>query len=172
MLAADLLSELIERYLNEVPCPSFFDVPEACAFLDFLDAEGRLPEVPHIKSVRLLERALLVAAAESAFPASERRAGESLRWQPGAALIPFAGDVNEVLSAVWSGQGLPPPGQATTAIVAAGLPGRCRAAMPLEISVAMAAHGGLSSCAQRDLDQGQEGLRLALDELIAIRFLG
>jgi hypothetical protein len=44
--------------------------------------------------------------------------------------------------------------------------------MPLEISVAMAAHGGLSSCAQRDLDQGQEGLRLALDELIAIRFLG
>jgi len=163
--------ELVTAYLDTVPCTSFFDIPEACAFLRYV--QPRLPPLPHLASLCCFEGALLAATAEAAFPvrrpeppALDRR----LAPHPAAALIWFTGSPEELLAAVLTGQPLPRP-EATNypVLVAAGIAQRFRDATDAEVTV----HNALAQgpCSITTLRTVLPDAEAVVAELLRIRFL-
>lgn len=140
---------LVDSYLAAHACTSFFDTPEACAFLDFLLT--RLPPVPHLESVCRFERALLAASAESAFltsPGADAEPLPALRPElqiepdPAAALISFMAPPEDVIEAALLGQPLPEPGELPFHVLVAPLIPHCfRAAGECEAAVIQALDG-------------------------------
>ena len=141
---------LIEAYLDARSCTSFFDVPEACAFLEF--ALPRLPPVAHLESLCRFERALLASAAEATFLgalepeadcASPSALGLQLEQNPAAALVTFAAPLEDLLETVLLEQPLPPPeSQVYPVLIAPRIPHHFRTANSSEVAVAKALTAG------------------------------
>ncbi len=103
-------AELLDAYLNAVPCASLFFTPEALGFLDFV-LEQEL-DVPHLPAIARFEQALLSAAEVSSSP-----------HDPPAAIVVFDAQPELLLGALLAGQVLPEPGAARyPVLVAPGLP--------------------------------------------------
>lgn len=169
--------ELVESYLEAHACTSFFDAPEACAFLEFV--LPRLPPDPHLQSLCRFERALLIASAESAFltapgaesePLPELHPLLQLELDPAAALVSFTAPPEDVIEAVLLGQLLPEPGVTPFHVLVTPLIPHCfRAAEDPETAVLQALAGqsrSLAALRMRTADADQ-----AVTELLRVHSL-
>jgi hypothetical protein len=137
VLAPERSAEVLNTYLNTVPCLSLFFVPEAVGFLSFV-IDAAL-DIPHLDTIARFERAPLLAADAGHLPSGER--AEALETAPAPflrhdlprSIIEFAAPPEQLLGAILLRQPLPQPGpHKSLVVVSPNVSGLWRSVSPEE----------------------------------------
>ena len=148
-LPAATRDAVINAYLDEVPCVSFFHAHEGRGFARFL-VDHRPVVGAHALSLAAFEVAVADAMEHPLFARDEAEpgplTGESiLRMHPAATVVVFAAAPEQVIAAAIAGTEPPPLEDAPHALlVAPGLPSLTRALRPDELGWLEACNAGLT----------------------------
>jgi hypothetical protein len=126
-LGPDRQEIFLRAYIDSVPFSSFFFIPEALGFLEYMIEHAEAQ--PHLFSVASFERAMLLASeATPAQPGSAKRPATldgsfKVKQNPAASIVDFSAPPEELLYALISGEELPDPrDELFPVLIAPGLP--------------------------------------------------